>query len=303
MTIKELQYINSTYRSSSLASSARDNGVTVSAISQAISNVEKEFNITLFVRSGRSSVPTEDCLLFMNLVKPVLEAWENMTGELKDFSLKKNTELSVSMPPGIYMSVYPHIMGILHGINRNVHVNILERSYQAILTLVSQDYVDLGIVQGPVSLEGVGYKELGRTRLLFGVSSKHPFAQAHPYRGLDNLEKVSITEFAESSFSMIQKSRVCTQIDEMLQRVGFKPNIVFTSTYFTTIKDYIKFGNSVGFVDEMFVRNESRDSRISYYIIEELDITRPTYAVFSLNRGTSKIKDEFMDAVRRYLEM
>ena len=175
MTIKELQYINSTYRSSSLASSARDNGVTVSAVSQAISNVEKELNITLFVRSGRNTVPTEDCILFMNLVKPVLDSWQNMTDSLKDFTANKNTKLSLAMPPGLCMSVYPHVMGILHGIDPNISVNLNERSYQAILTLVAQNFVDLGIVQGPLNPEGVGFKELGSTRILLGVSSKHPF--------------------------------------------------------------------------------------------------------------------------------
>lgn len=302
MTIRELQYISDTFRSSSLASAARENGVTVSAVSQAISNVERELDITLFIRSGKNSVPTEDCLLFMNLVKPVLESWQNMTDELKDFHLKKNTELSVAMPPGLCMSVYPHVMGILHGLNPSVHVNLLERSYQAILTLVAQDYVNLGIVQGPLDLGGLGYRELGSTRLLLGVSSTHPFAQKHPYRGLDKLEKVSIAEFQDSSFSMIRKSRICTQIDEVMDRLGFSPNIVFTSTYFNTIKDYIKFGSSVGFVDEMFVRKDGMDSRISYYLPEELDITRPSYGIFSNDRNVSNNQELFMQAMQTYLK-
>ena len=101
---------------------------------------------------------------------------------------------------------------------------------------------------------------------------------------------------------MIQKSRICTQIDEMLERVGFIPEIAFTSTYFSTIKDYIKFGNSVGFVDEMFVRSDGMDSRIAYYLLEELKITRPAYALFPPDQKPTHIQTEFMDAMQKFLE-
>ncbi|MBQ6686350.1 MAG: LysR family transcriptional regulator substrate-binding protein, partial [Firmicutes bacterium] len=93
----------------------------------------------------------------------------------------------------------------------------------------------------------------------------HPFAQAHPFKGLDELETVSLSEFKDEPFVVMKGSRFSKKFDTFFQEAHFTPNVYAASYTWENRKDYVRNGDALTFLDEIMVAHEPDSDRIAYY--------------------------------------
>ena len=116
MTIQQLQYILEVQRTSSVTKAAKNLFVTPSSVSCAIAALEKELDVSIFQRSYRGVIPTEDGLRVLQCARNICEQHRLMQGK------EKRAENEVHIETGTY---YP-----------------LSR----VFARLSEEYVDSGVV-------------------------------------------------------------------------------------------------------------------------------------------------------------
>src|SRR5689334_10753443 len=100
MTIEQLKYIVAIARSGSLKAAAAEQHVTLPALSQALTNLERELNISLFRRSRTGTTPTEEGNKLIQHAEAVLEKLQEFTEEAETYTESLNGELKIASFPG-----------------------------------------------------------------------------------------------------------------------------------------------------------------------------------------------------------
>lgn len=101
MNIKQIRYFTSVFTHGSLSAAAKEQYVTVQAVSKAIADLERELKCDLFVRESRGVRPTPFGKLFYTKAESVLKGFD----ELEDFAHGRATSgssrlrLALCTPP------------------------------------------------------------------------------------------------------------------------------------------------------------------------------------------------------------
>ena len=97
MNIKQIRYFVAVFRDGSLSAAAKDQYVTVQAVSKAIADLERELENDLFVRESRGVHPTPFGNAFYTKAEPVLRDFD----ELEAFAHNRRAEGASSLRLGL----------------------------------------------------------------------------------------------------------------------------------------------------------------------------------------------------------
>lgn len=300
MTYRELLYVVTIYNEGSFSAAARKLYVSQSALSQAIHKLERELGCTLFAHSGIRSEPTKDCRFFVSQSRQVISAWEQFESELKIYLESQQAELTVGMPPMLLNNLAPYVLPLFEEAHPNVTVKVIEERSNTLERLAAQDIIDLCVVQEPLMTAAVEAVPIFATEFLLAVPQSHPFCKAHPFRGLHEMEFVSLGELREAPFALIRNDRVERMQERIFEAAGFTPKIYRRSSVMNNIKEYIKYGKCVGLVEEILVNHDPDDDRIAYYHIADGPSARNTVVAYRPGKRLNKKELWFIEAMRKY---
>lgn len=301
MTYKDLLYAVTIYDTGSFSAAAKKLFVSQSALSQAIRKLEEEYGFELFTRSGTRSVPTKAGQVFVAQGRPILQAWNQFEAEMHIFADNQQSDLTIGMPPNYMKNLLPHVVPQFEAEHPNVRLKVIEDRSDTLEKLAMQDMIDLCVVCEPLHIQGIGRARAFPSEILVAVPMDHPFCQKHPYRGLDQIETIDLRELKEEPFSLLNNPRVNHIWDNLFAQYGFDPIIYRRSRVWNNVKDYIKYGFSVGMIDEVVVNHEPDDDKIAYYRLDPPEITfRYVVAAYRAGKRLSRQEQQFIEALKNY---
>ena len=265
MTNKELMYIITAYNKGSFSHAAQALFISQSALSQSIRKIEQELGMELFTYMGNRIVPTDACVHLVNSGQPLLDAWKEFEREMALYAENLQSQLVVGMNSFMTKYFRPYISEEYSKRFPNVNVRFVEEHSGDLYDLVSKRALDLCVIRRSAPSPNLIVDPMFSTQLLLAVPKEHPFAKAHPYQGLDSLEEVSLTEFRDDPFVVMKASRISELFDALFQEAGFTPNIYTDSYIWENLKDHVRSGRGLTFLDEMMVSRYPEDDYISYY--------------------------------------
>lgn len=164
----------------------------------------------------------------------------------------------------------------------------------------AQEAIDLCVVRGPLQNAKLSSIPVLSPELLLAVPKNHPFCKRHPYRGLDQLEAVDLTELRDEPFSLLNHQRIGYIWKPLFLAAGFEPRIYRYSSMWSNIVDYIQSGKSVGFIDKIVVLHEPREDKLCYYRLNTGPITRDILVAFHPGKHLSTTEQIFIDVLKSY---
>lgn len=145
MNMIQLQYLIDAAESGSFTETAKKHGITVPAVSQSISQLENELEVTLFTRSKKGIIPTKEGFKAMKYVRTILANVRNMKNELSNANQINEGHIVIATIPGMiqlvtnttiaFMDIYPH-----------VNVQLFEGDNTAVMNQVMKDEANMGFV-------------------------------------------------------------------------------------------------------------------------------------------------------------
>ena len=300
MTNKELMYIVTAYNKGSFSHAAQALFISQSALSQSIRKIEQELGLELFTYMGNRIVPTDACTYLVNNGAPLLESWREFEREMALYAQNRHSHLIVGMNSFMTKYFRPYIAEEYAKRFPHVNVRFVEERSGDLYGLVEKRALDLCVIRRSAPSPNLIVDPMFSTQLLLAVPKDHPFAKSHPYRGLHDLEEVSLSEFRDDPFVVMKSSRISDLFDDLFLEAGFSPNIYTDSYVWENLKDHVRSGRGLTFLDEMMVSRYPDEDYISYYRLKsQAKYYQLSVAYRPYNQMPPQVKG-FIDVIREY---
>lgn len=248
MNLKEQLYVWTLASTGSLLEASKELGITSSALSQYISNLEKNLGIELFDRSGKQFTLTYIGEVYVESASKMLRMKDDFDAILTGVS--KNILGRVRVGVQRYRSPYisPQLMLNFNQIHPNIEFQLFEETYDKVMPKLLEGELDIYFSNVPKRRDELNYELIFQDLLVLITHKDHPIInKAHPFTGyqypwidihdlkneliLLHLESQSTRKLAETLFeeNNFQPKHIeeYEQTDTILQLVGQGYGVTF----------------------------------------------------------------------------
>lgn len=198
LNIKQVRYFVAVFQSGSLSAAAKEQYVTVQAVSKAIADLERELKNELFVRESRGVHPTLFGKAFYVKAEPVLRSFDELEAFAHQTTLCRISVVAVGAVRVSALWIRASMRPALHRSSTRTRASKplygLRRGFAASGALQA-GHLDALIVVGACRHPDMDCLNLGKVMLGVIMSYRHPLAQ-HQTVSLDDIKPypVSISE-------------------------------------------------------------------------------------------------------------
>lgn len=235
MTLNQLRYFCCAARCHSITKAAQELYVTQPTISSAIRELEIEFSITFFYRTGNQLVLTEEGELFYERASGLLRSCVDIQDEFSARS-RQHSSLRIGIPPMLSTIFFPRLLNAFHEVYPDILIRLDEYGSVRACNLVQDDHLDLALVNMELfNLNKFNSHVLTQDQLIYCVSPDHRLA-GHSSLQIDELADELMLSFNADS---VQNQLINTRFEA----AGIQPQIIMRSSQLFTILKFIDQGN------------------------------------------------------------
>jgi DNA-binding transcriptional LysR family regulator len=246
MNINQLEYLIAAIDLGSYADAAKSLYVTPQAISKGISDLERELQTKLFVKSGRGIETTSEGALLGTKATEIIQSCEDFKRYARLLNCDDEIGIFGSLSIAIASSPYEGDIISRTQFDRfteqhpGIEVDVVRRSSGEALVALYEDVVDASIVLGRVKMERFACTKLFESELRVAVSKLHPLATQRC---------VSFSDLVSYPLAKPYDLRCCHQeIAARFERISFSPRFVDLPPFMENCDRFLKEENGVIFV-------------------------------------------------------
>ena len=230
-----------------------------SGISRMISDLEKEWGLSLLERSKSGVRLTSDGSRILPYAKNLCAEFKKLLMEVDDLRGIQSGIIRIGTFSSVATHWLPSIIKAFQEDYPGIEYELLLGDYTEIEEWILQGRVDCGFLPLPVK-PGLETTVLKKDKLLAVLPEGHPLAE---------FEKVPIAALCEEPFMLLEKG-THADITELFKRNGLKPEVRFTTWDDYAVMSMVEKGLGLSILPELILR------RIPYRIVtRELDV--PAY--------------------------
>lgn len=227
------------------------------AISKSITKLEENLNTSLFERTHRGVELTFEGIILYEQIKSAFniislgEEKINRVNELGIGHLRLGTSSVLCknmLVPYLekYVSENPY-----------VKVNIECQSSFHIRKMLSDDFIDIGLIVKPDNMNGIVFHSLGQIEDIFVATQTY-------LNNIGNLEKDKSNKlFEKANIMLLDESNVTRRhIDNYFLTNNIEPNHILEISSMDLLIDFAKIGLGVACVIKQFVENELENNQL-----------------------------------------
>ena len=212
MDMAQLNYLITTVEERSTTRAAERLHITQPALSKSIAKLEKELDLKLFSRSGRSNVLTKEGQAFYRWAKKTQQSFDSV---MREISSENSNSINIAISSinttnaliKAFCLEYANIRVNERIFNRDDFPSIIFRS-------------DVDCVLSTVNYEEAGVNSMlvMHSPLYIACANDHPFAQR---------DSISIMEAKNERFAFpLRSSLFSSTLTAIFEKAGFSPNVV-----------------------------------------------------------------------------
>ena len=287
MRLEQLRYIIEIADTGSFTMASERLFIAQPSVSQAVTALEKELNMTLFTRYRTGAVPTPLGLKVIAHAREVIKS----VGEIEKLSVgdysKINSRVTIGAIPTLSAVILPKVIRHFRDVFPNVSLRIREEGTERIIKDCLSGDANLGLVSrhGKRSFdEELTYQHLMDGRLMAYVGKQSSLA---------NRKKITFRELLPFQLFLFGDEfslhRYCL---EQISRYG-QPNVMSTTYNPESIKRFVIQTEAVGFGPDISLKD---DIYVKSGAIYPLEITDAEEISFGLLTNRKRKPDVAVDA-------
>ncbi|WP_312108130.1 LysR family transcriptional regulator [Brevibacillus reuszeri] len=256
------------------------------SISARIQTLERELDVKLFLREGKSFSLTEKGKQFLPYAQQILQSFRKGKQQLRR-ELTTLHELRIGCTASVSAYIMPELLPLLKQMNPELQIKLLTAPSETIVEKVLQKEIDLGLVRNishPLIDSVLFYEDPIRLY----VHQNHSFTNHHPST-LEEIGGEKLVFFECGSLDWMKLH----SLFETLQR---PPVIDLNIDNHEAAKKCIAKGMGIGFLPDLCARREVGDN-----LLFPIDI--PGLASISLRTNIITLKGEGAELRKRFLEL
>ncbi|MCT7374124.1 LysR family transcriptional regulator [Chelativorans salis] len=289
LTLKQLRAFAAVYRRGRLASAAEELGVTQSAVSVLIRQVEETLNTRLFDRTTRSLVPTRAADEAYGIAERILQDVATLGSNFRDLSEGNRGSVHLAATPATAMTLLPKTAQRFSRRYANIKLVLDDCAPNQFLPNILSERVEFGIGI-PLSVGSEFNAEpILEDSMQIVCAHDHPFAAAKEVRWAE-LRGVPLIVF-RPGYGVRQ------MLDSTLAKVGIEPHIAHEVGFLDTAAWMAAGGLGVTILPNEMARLRAHEGLAIRPLVEPV-VTRTVAIVTKRSRSLSPPCRLFLDMLR-----
>ncbi|MGE7674829.1 LysR family transcriptional regulator [Lysinibacillus sp. NPDC094403] len=244
MSLVKYEILNKVAEVASFTKAADALGLTQSAVSHAVSSLEKEFGFALIHRSRAGVTLTSEGDTMLRAMRHVLDAQELLQQEAAHILGVTRGKVRIGVISSISSNWMPEIVRIMDNQFPGIQVELREGDYYEIEQWLLSGEVDAGFLNGQKSKQ-FQFTELQQDPLLCIVSDKSP---------LYDKAEIDIVELEDMPFIMTSYKGT-NDVNVLLEQYHVKPNIRFELSEEVGIISMISHQLGISILPKLVINN------------------------------------------------
>lgn len=278
----------------SFSKAAVKNGITQSAVSQQVRNLEVRFGVTLVERGRRQVSLTPEGTAFLEACQKIVIVWENFENQLGVLKNETSGEVIVATTLSLGLYALPKHVQALALTHPEVRVKIRYASTAEVFDLVESGRADAGIVAFPVKRKDVIEDVFGQDELCIVTAPGHPLAKAGT-APLSALAGLSFASFQNDSPTRKFIDKALRDADAKVVQYGEFESV-------ETIKRVVQIENVVSIVPAESIRAEVEAKTLAKVGVSGVEMKRPLSVIVSRVRPRPPGLKELLETLKQPLK-
>lgn len=274
MTIRHLKIFIAVAECGSMRKASEVLFISQPSISQAISELEKHYNIKLFERLSKRLYITEDGKLLLNYARHIVNEFDNLENVMLGRNKCKRLRIGASVSVGTCL-INDIIRKLKNRIsNLDIYVNINNTS--KIEEMILKNELDVGIVEGVIESRDIVRLPICEDELVVVAGKDHI---------LSNKDMISANMLKDQDFiSREDGSNDRNQFEHFLSSKNIEVNRKWICTNTEAIKNAVIEGNGLAILSKMVIEKEVKEGKIKIINVEDVKITRQIKLIYHKNK-------------------
>ncbi len=277
ISLRQIEIFLNVVKYQNLTKVASTLGLSQSAISMSIKELETILGKKLFDRINKKLILNEIGRSFYIAVKPIYKKISDIESEFKNSEDKGNIRVGASttiidyLMPGIvcdYMSRYP-----------NVKIDLKEGNTQEIVSLVKSGQIDMGFIEADIIDSDILKESIGKDELII-VSANEEL------KG----KELSLAEVAD--YRWVLRERGSSTREAFLncaKESGVRLNIFLELGHTESIKSLLLSKKPLSCLSKLAVSRELEDGTLFELNVKGFSCTRDFYAIYHKDKYKSEL--------------
>jgi DNA-binding transcriptional LysR family regulator len=280
----------------SFSQAAERLGVTQPAVSLQVRALEKRLGTQLLDRSGRRVEPTEAGLRLYRGAQRMLALEEQLVDEVTAGAEGALAgELSLGASTGPAAIVVPQLLCEFQARNRGVKVALEVHDTKAVVDLVAERELELGIVGAARRRRGVRFEPFFRDEVILACPPGHAFAG----------RVVDVDELRGEPLIVMQEGAGVRQVvEDELRHLGTRLRDLDAPLVLglqESVRSAVVGGYGVTFISRTAVETELAAGTLEEARVRGMDGTRQIWLALGTGRAATRAADEFVAFARERL--
>lgn len=266
MNLTKLRYFYTICAFESFSDAAAYLHISQPSLSNAIKDLEDEFEVVLFSRHYRGVSITPEGQVLYNLSKDVLSRAEQAENIMKELGSGRK-KLRLGIPPMIGSLILPSIYKDFLSSNKDIELEITEGGRRDLIQKLSKDDLDMVFSSHDNSPDPTFSTYLIKTLEIVCCAEKNNPITNHEFLDPTLLEDIPVVLFDDNFYQT-------ANIKAWFESAHIKPNVILQTAQLSTLLSMISSNQAVGFAFHEFINTSPT--------LLPIPTTKPLYANVSL---------------------
>lgn len=247
MTLDQLRYFQAVCKYDTVSHAAEILNISQPSVSNAIANLEKEFEVQLFTRQHKRLLLTKEGRILFKLADKLLFQANETSRIMRELG-NKSKVLRLGVPPMIGSLVLPMLYDKHFKLYPQLQVRIVEDDNSGLKRLLDDNQIDMAFLPHTRPLDStLQGEQIAVLQNVCCVNKAHPLSTQKSVQ-LENLKNEPLVLFKNSFF---QTERILGEF----ARLSCAPNIILDTAQLSTIQNMIASNVAVGFMFEFLLKS------------------------------------------------
>lgn len=284
MTIRLFKIFVAVCETMNMTSAAERLFMSQSAVSQAIAELESQYEVRLFERLSRKLYLTQAGQKLLSYAHHIIRMTVEAEFEMKTLVENGLIRIGASVTIGAY--VLPKLVWEYKKINPQTEIQVLEDNTEMIEKYILNDKLDIALVEGEVTSEDIIVRPFMEDELVLIAGTGHRFAK---------IPLIEPIELEREDFIIREQGSGTRKTFENIMAVNnlnWKASWVCNNV--DTIKAVVAQGLGVSIISERTVENEIASGLLSMSYIRGINFKRQFKIIYHKNKYFTEQMERFV---------
>ena len=274
----------------SVSRAAAQQGVSQSAASQQLHELEKRLGVKLIDRSTRPVELTAAGKLFNELCRDVLRREEEFLADLDTLKSRIEGVVRVASIYSIGLSEMSRLQALFAERHPNAELHVDYLRPDKVYELVSAGQADLGLVSYPEPARDIAVIPWRNERMAVAAPPKHPLARKRSIRPAD-LHGQEFVGFDEDL-------KIRLELDRFFREQGVQIHLAMQFDNIQMIKEAVSLGSGISVLPERTMQAEIKQGRLVSIPLEAPGLVRPIGIIHRRRKHFNRATESFLKLLR-----